>query len=66
MSDTELLRLLADSNGGVLVTIKRDGRPQLSNVTHHYDPATGVLRVSSPTTAPRPAICDATPGRATT
>src|SRR4051795_4123633 len=46
MSDTELLRLLADTNGGVLVTIKRDGRPQLSNVSHHYDPATRVLRVS--------------------
>lgn len=46
MSDNDLLRLLADTNGGVLVTLKRDGRPQMSNVNHHYDPDTRVLRVS--------------------
>ncbi|MFI8006376.1 PPOX class F420-dependent oxidoreductase [Streptomyces sp. NPDC086010] len=51
MSDFEpgreaLLRLLGEHDGGVLVTIKRDGTPQLSNVNHAYDPADGVIRVS--------------------
>lgn len=47
MSDNEaLFRLLTDTHDGVLVTLKRDGRPQLSNVNHHYDPDTRVLRVS--------------------
>ncbi|MER0449414.1 PPOX class F420-dependent oxidoreductase [Streptomyces sp. Edi4] len=41
-----LLDLLAEAKGGVLVTLKRDGRPQLSNVTHAYSPADGVIRVS--------------------
>ncbi|PRX92244.1 PPOX class F420-dependent oxidoreductase [Allonocardiopsis opalescens] len=44
--DTALLRLLEAKRPGVLVTLKRDGRPQLSNVSHTYDPATGVIRVS--------------------
>lgn len=44
--DDELLRLLGDVNGGVLATLKRDGRPQLSNVNHAYDPETRVIRVS--------------------
>ena len=38
--------LLAATNHGALVTLKRDGRPQLSNVGHTYDPATGVIRIS--------------------
>lgn len=41
-----LLRLLTEVNGGVLVTLKRDGRPQLSNVNHAYDPEARVIRVS--------------------
>ncbi|CAL9582284.1 F420H(2)-dependent reductase [Streptomyces sp. enrichment culture] len=41
-----LLRLLSGSHGGVLVTLKRDGRPQLSNVTHAYYPDERVVRVS--------------------
>ncbi len=41
-----LLRLLGEVNGGVLVTLKRDGRPQLSNVNHAYDPETRTIRVS--------------------
>lgn len=41
-----LLRLLADTRGGVLVTLKRDGRPQLSNVSHHFDPEQRLIRVS--------------------
>ena len=31
---------------GVLVTIKQDGRPQLSNVTYAYDPERRRIRVS--------------------
>ena len=31
---------------GVLVTIKRDGRPQLSNVSYAYDAARDLVRVS--------------------
>ncbi|MCF4135740.1 PPOX class F420-dependent oxidoreductase [Streptomyces sp. Tue 6430] len=41
-----LLALVSDDRGGVLVTLKRDGRPQLSNVSHHYDPDEGVIRIS--------------------
>ena len=47
MSDDAGLReLLASIHRGVLVTIKSDGRPQLSNVSHTFDPATGLIRVS--------------------
>ncbi|MGW0737941.1 PPOX class F420-dependent oxidoreductase [Streptomyces sp. NPDC002851] len=42
-----LLRLLSEYNGGVVVTLKRDGRPQLSNVMHHYYPDERILRVST-------------------
>ncbi|MGW5638254.1 PPOX class F420-dependent oxidoreductase [Streptomyces sp. NPDC003832] len=41
-----LLQLLSEGHGGVLVTLKRDGRPQLSNVSHAYDPDERVIRVS--------------------
>ncbi len=41
-----LLRLLTEGNGGVLVTLRRDGRPQLSNVTHWYYPQEHIVRVS--------------------
>jgi PPOX class probable F420-dependent enzyme len=41
-----LLRLLSESHGGVLITLKRDGRPQLSNVTHAYHPDERIIRVS--------------------
>lgn len=41
-----LLRLLSESHGGVLTTLKRDGRPQLSNVTHAYYPDERIIRVS--------------------
>jgi PPOX class probable F420-dependent enzyme len=44
--DDSLLQLLADIDDGVLVTLKRDGRPQLSNVKHIYDPKERILRVS--------------------
>jgi PPOX class probable F420-dependent enzyme len=38
--------LFGERPRGVLVTLKRDGRPQLSNVVHHYDPATRTIRIS--------------------
>ncbi|MFD5491813.1 PPOX class F420-dependent oxidoreductase [Streptomyces sp. NPDC001812] len=41
-----LLALIGDHNGGVLVTLKRDGRPQLSNVNHAYYPDERLIRVS--------------------
>ncbi|AJE43475.1 PPOX class F420-dependent oxidoreductase [Streptomyces nodosus] len=41
-----LLALLLEGHGGVLVTLKRDGRPQLSNVSHAYDPDQRIIRVS--------------------
>ncbi|WP_026926434.1 PPOX class F420-dependent oxidoreductase [Granulicoccus phenolivorans] len=31
---------------GVLATIRKDGRPQLSTVMYHYDPETNLIRVS--------------------
>ena len=46
MADEALRQLLATVNRGVLVTLKRDGRPQLSNVNHTFDPASGLIRVS--------------------
>lgn len=46
MSDDALRRLLAGQNLGVLATIKRDGRPQVSVVTYHYDLGTDLIRVS--------------------
>ncbi|MCS0599922.1 PPOX class F420-dependent oxidoreductase [Streptomyces sp. LP11] len=44
--DAALLELLSDGHAGVLVTLKRDGRPQLSNVSHAYDPDERVVRIS--------------------
>lgn len=38
--------LLSSEHRGVLATLKRDGRPQLSNVSYTYDEQTEVIRVS--------------------
>jgi PPOX class probable F420-dependent enzyme len=46
MSDTAFDELFTQVGHGVLVTLKTDGRPQLSNVSHHYDDASRTLRVS--------------------
>jgi PPOX class probable F420-dependent enzyme len=46
-----LLASLAAERRGVLATIRRDARPQLSNVVHAFDPAARVIRIS--TTADR-------------
>ncbi|MFC5909541.1 PPOX class F420-dependent oxidoreductase [Streptacidiphilus monticola] len=45
MSDLD--ELIASTRNGVLVALKRDGRPQLSNVTHLYEPERKLIRVSS-------------------
>ena len=44
--DPALLDLFATQRGGTLLTIKRDGRPQASVVTHAFDPSTHTVRVS--------------------
>lgn len=41
-----LLDLLHAGSLGVLATIRRDGRPQLSNVNYTFDPARQLIRVS--------------------
>ncbi|MFJ4466208.1 PPOX class F420-dependent oxidoreductase [Streptomyces sp. NPDC089424] len=46
MDEDALLKLLTEGHGGVLVTLRRDGRPQLSNVVHAYDPDERVIRIS--------------------
>ncbi|MEW2523171.1 PPOX class F420-dependent oxidoreductase [Actinacidiphila alni] len=42
-----LFDLLRRQRNGVLVTLKRDGRPQLSNVSFHYDDPTRTIRISA-------------------
>lgn len=47
MSEADLpWSLLTESKRGVLVTLKRDGRPQLSNVGHTFDAERRLIRVS--------------------
>jgi PPOX class probable F420-dependent enzyme len=49
--DERLLALVAANREGVLATIKKDGRPQLSNVLYLWDAETTTARIS--TTADR-------------
>ena len=44
--DQRMLDFAAGRHGGVLTTLKRDGRPQLSNVGYAYDGDSGVVRIS--------------------
>lgn len=44
--DDKLLALIGGNSVGVLATIKRDGRPQLSNVSYHFDPRSLTIQVS--------------------
>ncbi|MEV7321290.1 PPOX class F420-dependent oxidoreductase [Streptomyces sp. NPDC093970] len=46
MTQDALVKLLAEGHDGVLVTLKSDGRPQLSNVNHAYYPDERTVRVS--------------------
>jgi PPOX class probable F420-dependent enzyme len=41
-----MLAFVAENRWGVLATIKRDGRPQLSNVGYAYDPEARLIRIS--------------------
>lgn len=44
--DPGLLALFDTQRRSVLVTLRRDGRPQLSNVLHHWDAATSTATIS--------------------
>jgi PPOX class probable F420-dependent enzyme len=44
--DPALVAILTGSNLGTLATIRRDGRPQLSNINYCFDPEQGLIRVS--------------------
>ena len=44
---TDLWKLITAANGGTLATIKKDGRPQLSDVNYTADPATRIIRIST-------------------
>jgi PPOX class probable F420-dependent enzyme len=44
--DTALKDFLAARSHGVLATIRRDGRPQLSTITYLYDPGAATLIAS--------------------
>src|ERR1700756_5930663 len=44
--DDKLLAVIADNSLGVLATIKRDGRPQLSNVSYYFDARNVAVQVS--------------------
>ncbi|EUA50390.1 putative pyridoxine/pyridoxamine 5'-phosphate oxidase [Mycobacterium xenopi 3993] len=46
MFDDKLLAVISGNSIGVLATIKRDGRPQLSNVQYYFDPRKLVIQVS--------------------
>ena len=44
--DPALADLFVQHRNGTLITLKRDGRPQASVVTHAFDPQTSTLRFS--------------------
>ena len=44
--DDRLLALISGNSLGVLATIKRDGRPQLSNVSYWFDARAAAIEVS--------------------
>ncbi|BBZ32230.1 PPOX class F420-dependent oxidoreductase [Mycolicibacterium confluentis] len=44
--DDKLLAVIRGNSLGVLATLKRDGRPQLSNVSYHFDPREVAIQVS--------------------
>jgi PPOX class probable F420-dependent enzyme len=45
LSQEGLLELFSSQTLGVLATIKRDGRPQLSNIGYHWDSESGTARI---------------------
>jgi PPOX class probable F420-dependent enzyme len=44
--DDRMLAFLAANHAGVLATLKRDGRPQLSNLFYAYDREANLVRIS--------------------
>jgi len=44
--DDKLLAVISGNSLGVLATVKRDGRPQLSNVSYHFDSRANAIEVS--------------------
>jgi PPOX class probable F420-dependent enzyme len=48
--DARLFDLVASSREGILATIKRDGRPQLSNILYVWDAEQRVARISTTAT----------------
>jgi PPOX class probable F420-dependent enzyme len=46
MIDERFTRLLAGRHDGVLVTLRGDGRPQLSNIGYAWFPDEGLIKVS--------------------
>lgn len=49
--DDKLLAVISNNSLGVLATIKRDGRPQLSNISYYFDPRK--LTIQASITEPR-------------
>ena len=45
LSIDALWSLLGEQHNGILATIKRDGRPQLSNISYHYDADNRIARL---------------------
>lgn len=45
-NDAALAKLVAGLDLGVLATLKRDGRPQLSNINYHFDEGRRLVRIS--------------------
>jgi len=45
-ADTALVDLIAAGRNGVLVALKKDGRPQLSNISYAYYPDQALIKVS--------------------
>ena len=45
-TDPRMLAFVASHNWGVVATIKRDGRPHLSNVGYFFDPEEQLVRIS--------------------
>jgi PPOX class probable F420-dependent enzyme len=44
--DDKLLALIGGNSLGVLATVKKDGRPQLSNVSYYFDARSVAIQVS--------------------
>src|SRR4029077_3693617 len=47
MIESRFTDLIRRRNEGILVTQRRDGRPQLSNVNYAFDPGSLVIRIST-------------------